>query len=485
MNRRYGVGGLALGLLMMLASCAAPPEQRAQSPLLRAQKAMGGQGLQTLRFSATGSGATFGQAWQPGMAWPRLTYTAFSRWLDYDNAALREEFARRRAEPTGGGAVPLMGMGEQRVTGLLRGTLAWNLAGPAATAAPVALDARIHDLWTSPHGVLKAALRNKATMQMDGDTAVFSFTEPGRFSATLRVNAQGLVDRVDSVLPNPVLGDTRVSTVYSDYQDHGGVKFPARIRQNQGGFPVLDLEVTGVHVNEPLAADVPAAVAAASERVVAQNAADSVWFLAGGSHNSVLIEMRDHLILVESPLYDGRAEAVLAEVRRLAPGKELRYVINSHHHFDHAGGLRAAAAAGATLVTSEQARPWFERVLANPNRISPDALARSGKKAMVTGVNGQRTFTDGVRAVEVFMIEESVHAQGFMMVYLPRERLLIQADAFTPGAPGAAPPAVPNANHVNLVQNIERLNLDVERILPLHGRMVPLSDLLTAAGRRP
>ena len=485
MIRRIGVGGLALGLLMMLVSCAAPPEQRAQSPLLRADKAMGGNDLRTIRFAATGTGATFGQAWQAGMAWPRLTYTVFSRSLDYDNAALREEFARRRAEPTGGGAVPLMGLGEQRATGLLRGTHAWNLVGPAATAAPVALDARIHDLWTSPHGVIKAALRNHATLQMEGDTAVFAFTEPGRFSATLRVNAQGLVERVDSVLPNPVLGDTRVTTVYSDYRDHGGVKFPARIRQNQGGFPVLDLEVTGVQVNQPLTAEVPAAVAAATERVVSEKAAAGVWFLAGGSHNSVLIEMRDHLVLVESPLYDGRAEAVLTEVRRLVPGKELRYVINSHHHFDHAGGLRAAAATGATLVTSEQARPWFERALANPNRISPDALARSGKKAVVMGVNGQRTFTDGVRSVEVFMIEESAHAQGFMMVHLPRERLLIEADAYTPGAPGASAPAVPNANHVNLVQNLERLKLEVDRILPLHGRMVPLSELLTAAGRKP
>lgn len=485
MNRRIGIGGLFLGMLVLLASCSTAPQERAQSPLLRAQKTMGGEGLQTLRFNATGSGATFGQAWQAGMAWPRLTYTVFSRWMDYDNASMREEFARRRAEPTGGGAVPLMGMGEQRLTGMVRANHAWNLVGPAATASPVALDARIHDLWTSPHGVIKAALRNRATLQMDGETSVLAFTEPGRFSATVRISAQGLVERVDSVLPNPVLGDTRVTTLYSDYRDHGAVRFPARIRQTQGGFPVLDLEVTEVAVNLPLAAEVPATVIAATERVVPERAADGLWFLSGGSHNSVLVELSDHLILVESPLYDGRAEAVLAQVRQLVPGKELRFVVNSHHHFDHAGGLRAAAAAGAIVVTSEQARSWFERVLANPNRISPDALARSERKVTVTGVNGQRSFTDGVRSVEVFMIEESAHAQGFMMVYLPRERLLIQADAFTPAAPGTPTPAVPNANHVNLLQNIERLNLDVERILPLHGRMVPLSELLTAAGRKP
>lgn len=250
-----------------------------------------------------------------------------------------------------------------------------------------------------------------------------------------------------------------------------------------GGFPVLDLEVREVQVNAASGIDVPAAVAAATERVAAEKVAEGIWFLAGGSHNSVLIEMKDHLIMVESPLYDGRAQAVLAEVRRLVPGKELRYVINSHHHFDHSGGLRTAAAAGATLVTSDIARPWFEQVLANPNSISPDALARSGRKATVISVDGQRTFTDGERVLQVAMIQDSVHAQGFLMVWLPRERLLVEADAYTPAAPNAPVPAVVNANHVSLVQNIERLKLDVDRILPLHGRIVPVAELYNGVRR--
>ena len=99
----------------------------------------------------------------------------------------------------------------------------------------------------------------------------------------------------------------------------------------------------------------PPSVPAFVERVAVERAADGVWLLGGGSHNSVLIEMRDHSILVEAPLYDGRSLAVLAEAQRLAPGKPVRYVINSHHHFDHSGGLRAAVAAGATLVVSERA----------------------------------------------------------------------------------------------------------------------------------
>ncbi|MCW5649762.1 MAG: MBL fold metallo-hydrolase [Ramlibacter sp.] len=479
-----GVGGLVLAGL--LAACASPPADPALSPLLAARKAMGGgESLQTLRYGGHGTGATLGQAWLPGMAWPRTEISSFSRFVDYGHAALREDVVRSRAEATGGGALPLMGQGVQRTSGLLRGPYAWNLAGTSAVAAPVALDSRIHDLWTTPHGVVEAALRNRASMRVEAGVTAVSFSMPDQFSATLYLDAQGLVERVDSVLPNPVLGDMPSTTVYSDYREFGSVKFPTRIRQNQGGFPVLDLQVTQVQVNGTEDTAVPETVLQATERVVAQAAAPGVWFLGGGSHNSVLVEMKDYLVLVESPLYDGRAQAVLAEARRLVPGKELRYVINSHHHFDHAGGLRAAAAQGATLIVSEQARPWFERVLAHPNAIKPDALTRSGRKAVVQGVNGQRSLSDGERTIDIFMIEDSAHAQGFMMVHLPREHLLIEADAFTPGPPGVPPPAVPNANQVNLAQNIERLNLQVDRILPLHGRIVPLADLYAAIGRRP
>lgn len=141
-------------------------------------------------------------------------------------------------------------------------------------------------------------------------------------------------------------------------------------------------------------------------------------------------------------------------------------------------------AEGATLVVSEQARPWFERGLAQPNSINLDSLAKSNATVSLVEVNGRRTFSDGSRTVEILMVENSVHAQGFMMVWLPRERILVEADAYTPGPPGTPAPAQPNANNVNLAQNIERLGLDVDRILPLHGRMVPVGELYTAVGRK-
>ena len=478
-------GGLSL---VLLASCANSPVDDAQAVLQRADAAMGGTNLKSIAFSGTGTGATFGQAFLAGQAWPKITFSSFSRVADYENVALREDAARSRAEPNGGGAVPLMGTGEQRTSSFLRGALAWNMVGPAPQATPVAVDARTHDLWTTPHGVIKAALANKSTaaQRMDSGrvmTAV-TFTMPGKMKATVWINDAGLVEKIDSVMPHPVSGDTVSSIKFSAYQDVGGVKFPMRIEQTLGGFPVLDLAVTEVKPNVASGIEVPALVAAFAENVLATKAADGVWHLAGGSHNSVAIEMKDHVMVVESPLYDGRATPMLTEARKLAGGKPITYVVNSHHHFDHSGGLRSAAAVGATIVTSELARSFFASTLANGNTIKPDALQLSGKKADLIGVNGKRSFTDGSRTVDVYYIEGSVHAQGFLMVHLPKEKILIEADAYTPGAPNSPPPAKPNDLHVNLVQNIERLKLDVEQILPLHGRMVPVSELYAAIGKK-
>ena len=472
-----------------LAACGSLIQPDAAPLLRQAEQAMGGAGLNSIRFSAQGGGALFGQAFVPGMAWPRVNYTSLSRLADYQNGAYREEFSRARAEPNGGGALPLMGLGEQRAIGLLRGNFAWNQAGPTSTAAPVALDERIHDLWTTPHGALKAALRNGARLapgSVDGQAVqAVSFTEPGRFSATLLIGANNLVERIESRRPHPVTGDTDVVTTFLDYKDFDGVMFPTRIRQSQGGFEVLDVAVREVQTNVASDIVVPDTVRNFSERVVAEEAADGVWYLAGGSHHSVLIEMSDYLVLVESPLYDARAAAVFAEARNLVPGKPIRVVINSHHHFDHAAGLRAAVAQGATIITSAAAKGPFERAFSNPNRISPDLLARSGRSPNITGVRGIHELTDGGRRIEVHEIDASIHAAGLLMVYLPKERVLIEADAYTPQAAGMPPPTVPNANHVNLVQNIERLGLNVDRILPLHGRMVPLRELYAAIGRKP
>jgi hypothetical protein len=119
------------------------------------------------------------------------------------------------------------------------------------------------------------------------------------------------------------------------------------------------------------------------------------------------------------------------------------------------------------------------------NTINPDQLAKSGKKANFKMVEEKMVLTDGIRSVELYHVADSHHSDTFLMAYLPKEKLLIEADSFTPGPPNAPPPAQLNPHHTNLVDNLQRLNMPVDKILPLHGRTVPATELYAAAGQSP
>jgi glyoxylase-like metal-dependent hydrolase (beta-lactamase superfamily II) len=478
--------GLALAALVLATSCATTPPS-ADEAIARAHRAMGTTAgatpLRSLRYSGEGTGYTFGQAYLTGSAWPKVTYHSITRTIDYAAGAMRDEIVLSRAEPLGGGGYPPSG--QQRNDQFLSGEIAWNVAGGNVVPGPRFTADRIHQLWITPHGALMAAKRNNATVaSADGGGQVLTFTEPGRLRAKVTLDAQGLVTQVDSTFADPVLGDTQAVTRYSDYRSFGSLKFPGRVQQSAGGYPVLDMTVKEVQADADIAAlTIPDAARNQAERVTTDKVADGVWFVAGGSHNSVAIEMADHMILVETPLTDARTSAVIDQVKALAPGKPIRYVINSHQHFDHSGGVRAAVAEGATIVTQAANVPYFERTFAQANALRPDRMAQAGKPARFQAVADKAVMSDASRTIELHRIAGGPHTESMLMVWLPKEKLLIEADAFTPGAPNAPPPAVPNPNHLNLIDNLDRLKLPVERILPLHGRVVPAAELYTAAGK--
>src|SRR6266581_3716334 len=367
--------------------------QDAAGVLQRAASAMGDP--KSIRYAGEGTGWTYGQAYRPGTRWPKITVHSEIRTINYETASMRDEITLSRAEPKGGGGYPPVA--QQKNDQFVSGDYAWNQAASGPVPGPRFVTDRVHQLWITPHGAIKAAMKNKATLKKGGKglTAV-SFTEPGRFAATEFVDKNNLVERVESRTPDPVLGETKAVTRYSDYRDYGGVKFPSRIRQSQGGFPVLDLAV------------------------------------------------------------------------------------NTHAHFDHAGGLRTAAAEGYTIITQAGNRAYYERAFKVPNKLNPDRLAKSGKKPRFQTVNNKLVLNDGSRSIEIHRIAASDHNAGFLMAYLPKEKLLIEADAFTPGPPNSPPPAQANPNHLSLVANLGRLKLPVDKILPLHGRVAPLADLYAA-----
>jgi glyoxylase-like metal-dependent hydrolase (beta-lactamase superfamily II) len=472
---------IAITTLLLAWTPAGAHEPRAA--LDAAAKALGVAGLTSYEMTASGSSWATGQSPAPGSPWPRFNVKSLTRSVNYETASLRDVWVRTQGEepPRGGGQQPVRG--EQRQVFVVSGDHAWIVVNDAAVPTPMALAARQLELWATPHGVVRAAQSSNASVQ--GRAIVFA--SPGKYVARVTLDRDNLVQRVTATLPNPVLGDMPVTIEYANYREFGGVKFPTRVKQTAGGFPTLELIVSEVRPNVAVDLSVPNDVRDATApyaTVASQMVADGVWYVTGGTHHSVAIEMSDHVVLVEAPLNDERTLAVVKEVRALVPAKPIRYVINSHHHFDHSGGLRAAVAEGATVITHEINRAFFDRALARGATIAPDHLATSGKKpAAVEGVRDRRTLTDGTRTVEIHHIAGNTHDDGLLMVYLPKERLLAQADTFTPPPANTPPPMPPSPFTLNLVDNLARLGLTVDRLLPLHGRIVPLADLHQAAGR--
>jgi glyoxylase-like metal-dependent hydrolase (beta-lactamase superfamily II) len=238
-----------------------------------------------------------------------------------------------------------------------------------------------------------------------------------------------------------------------------------------------------------------AAVSAASlpsVSVQTEKVADGVFYLKGGTHHSVAVEFADHVVLIEGPLNEQRSLAVIAEVKKLIPNKPIRYVVNTHHHFDHAGGLRTYVDEGATIITHESNKEFYEKAFSAPRTLNPDRLAQSQKMATIetVGDKDKKVLSDGTRNLELYLIKGNPHSDGILMAFLPKEKILIEADVYNPPAPPAgnapaqAAAPVVNPSTANAVDNVERLKLDFEKILPLHGPgAVTRADLYAAIGK--
>lgn len=458
-----------------------------------ASDAAGVDGLRSIEFSGTGRWYQFGQAPNPDLPWPPFHLKNYTADIDYDTASARVQITRSQViEPGRNRPAPV----EQKVDQYISGATAWNLAPPTANATnpapvinpqPAAVEERNAEIWASPQGFLKAALAHHATSETSetaGDSTEVSFTLGGKYRYVGTLNAKNQLTSVKTWIDNPVLGDTLVETYYSDYKDFGGIQFPSRIVRNQGGYPVLDINVSSVKANPKVDISIPQEAAKAPKVLVnANKLADGVYYLTGGTHHSVAVEQKDHIVVIEAPLNEERSQAVIAKLKETTPNKPIKYLINTHAHFDHAGGLRTFVDEGATIVTHQPNQAYYQEIWTNPHSIHPDRLAKSNKSANFESFTGKHVLTDGKRNIEIHSLADNSHNDAFVLVYLPAEKILIEADAYTPLAANAPLPAAPNPYSVNLYENIQKLKLDVDQIAALHGpRVATLADLRSAIG---
>jgi glyoxylase-like metal-dependent hydrolase (beta-lactamase superfamily II) len=433
-----------LTLAALLAFLPAAASAQSAGPVVAAaSKAMGADSLNSITYSGTARNGAFGQSkaiGEPLGAVNTTQITQYTRTINFATPADASALVSRATGPTQpptvpGAPAPMPGVFNQNITAM-QANSNWNQG---------------LNVWTTPWGFLKGAAANNATARQQGGQQVVSFSPALKspsgqaYTVTGYINAQNLVSKVETRVDNAVVGDLLVEFEYPSYQNMNGVQVPTRIVQKQAGMTTFEATISAATANPPNLAELltpppppagraggppPGAPPAAAAGGPPVEKLGEGAFKIGGNYQSLAVDMGDHILVVESGQSDARGLAVMAAAKQAIPNKPIRFVVNSHPHFDHASGLAAAVAEGATILTHRNNEPVLERLLGGPRTLTGDSLSKvtNRRTNVVEGVGDRdvRKGTNG-KVVELHRVPNE-HSDGMLVVYLPAEKVLWSAD---------------------------------------------------------
>jgi glyoxylase-like metal-dependent hydrolase (beta-lactamase superfamily II) len=502
---------LALVAICLAYSSASAMAQDAKTVIANAQKALGD--LKSITYSGSAKDVSFQQCGANATAMmcrgthdPMRPINNYVRVIDLTTPASRHTGATNNIG-AGGSTTVAPGTFFQQVTAQQA-----DVSQPWGNAL---------ELYITPWGFLKGAADNNATAtrrRVEGKNYTVltwspKVTAPSGKNYVVNgyVNDQNQVERVETWLGENIMGDMHILATYTGWKDFGGVMAPSKIVQTRGGWPFFEVDVTSARANPADVATLvpapapaagrggggapPAAAAGGAGRggpggggapaltVTSEKLGDGFYRLTtgAGSYDSLIVEFRDYIMMLEAGQAEARALAYIAEAKKLIPNKPIRYVMNTHPHSDHTGGLPALVAEGATIITQKNNEEFFERALNTPRTLLTDTLAKNPKKARVEAVSDKKVYSDGTRTVEMYHVAPVPHSNGLMVAYFPKEKVLFQGDFSLPAE------GQPGNDHVKaLVPALEKLKLvDFERYINVHASTTPQTkaELWKAAGK--
>jgi len=469
---------MTLTVVAALACTAAA--QDAHAVVAEASRAMGVNGLESIAFSGNAAYGNLGQSRRISARLASTPVANFVRAIDFAHSTMHTTGIAGAPAVAGN---PPPGFFEETVS--------------ASDGWWAQLD-----IWMTPWGFLRGAAANPITVKtqkIDGVSyKVVAWTPPFKspsgesYKLIGYIGPDNLVTRTETWLEHPVFGDMHVEDFFTKYDQVGGVMVPVRMAQRRMGMETFLTEIKTVNVNPPHLPDLmkpllPARQPVAlSTTVTSDMIADGVYRITG-RYVALAVEQKDSVVVIGGGSSCGMDAcspqdseklglAILAETKRLIPGKPIKYVVNTHAHFDHSAVLAPFVAEGVTIVTDDQNRYFIEQSFSQPRTLGADSLARSKKKPKVIGVEEMLELGDGSRSVELYHLLKVDHSDGMIVAYLPKQRLLFAGDIEVP-APGEAPGQAILA----FFQNVDRLKLDFDRYLtatPAPGQPVTRAELV-------
>jgi glyoxylase-like metal-dependent hydrolase (beta-lactamase superfamily II) len=467
-------------LALSIAAVACERATAEQQIVNDAAAALGGrervQAVRVLVLEGEGTQYNLGQDMRPGASGQTFSAMPFRRTIDVPARRARTEFTRTP------NFAYFQGQSPQRQVQAIDGDVGFNVApnGNATRIGAAAAADRRAEFYHHPVTLIAAALSDGATLtnaQNAGERKV-EIAIPDGPRLVLVTDAGGLPIRIESRSYHANLGDVTIATTFADYAVVDGLNLPSRISTRTDDFTTSEIVVKHTAQSEA-GSDLAAPASVASSplaaappiNVTAETVAPGIWLLAGQSHHSVLAEFADHLLLIDAPQSEARTIAVIAKARELRPDKPLTTLVTTHHHFDHTAGVRAAVAEGLTIVTQAGNADFFEAVAKRAHTIAPDTLARNPRPVVVEAVDDERVMKDAAMEMVLYHVADNPHSDTMLMAYFPRARLIVEVDAYSP-ASAVHPYAA------NLLHNITKRKLQVDRIVPLHGTIAPFAELV-------
>jgi glyoxylase-like metal-dependent hydrolase (beta-lactamase superfamily II) len=516
---------VALSGALLLVSCATPT--REQSLVNRAVDAMGGaerlRGIQTAHVRANvkqwepeqsdvpGGEARFANEATLEVVQDRGRRASRSDWVkNFAYPAPRTFTYSEIVTPEAGYVIGVDSNGRNaqnlKMTPPAHSMSGYRLAATQRESRRATVSGLLLAMQQSPDKVQPAVdINGQPAVSFDGFTVAF---DP----------ATGLPSRVRTLDYDNIWGDVNYDLVLSDWRDVGGVKVAMNRKSELNGRMVIETNFTDVRFNVPVDAarfEVPAEIRAGAAKPAMRNVpyqwvirrqfigtymdsdnvsydtrgsqglrlqelAPGVHQVQGGTHNSLVVEMSDHLIVLDAPVTDAQSMWLVGATRARFPGKPIRWLALTHHHMDHAGGIRGILAEGGTLVVGQGAGAHFRRVLEAPMTRNPDLPARSFHMTPILEVPESHVMSDSSGRQVIVYVMDNPHAKGMLMGWIPHAKLGYVTDIWTPGPPL---PAKPNPGLMSVVNTVKRAGLQPERFAGGHGSTDEYAKLVRLAGQ--